>query len=383
MPTLMWAVSPKATSYGVQVSTTPSFTTFIVNVIGVSTTSYKIPFGRLLGNTRYFWRVTAANSFGTSNYSAVANFVTEAQLPLALSPMIRGIFDVPNDNGKQVFVRWTVEKPAALNEIAKFSVWRRDAPAEWTFVTDIPALNDTLYRVVAQTVFDSTKVKGMAWSIFRVTAHSATPARYSMSLPDSGYSLDNLVPAVPGGLNGTTNGVNLIVLNWRSVPDKDLQYYKVYRDVVAGFTVDESKLIKKVADTTFNDNSVVAGNRYYYRIVAVDYSGNESAPSVEFSMKVTSVMEQSALPADYALEQNYPNPFNPATKISFALPSQSFVSLKVFDALGKEAALLVYKELPAGTYVRQWNAAGLPSGVYFYRLQAGSFTETKKLILLR
>jgi hypothetical protein len=96
------------------------------------------------------------------------------------------------------------------------------------------------------------------------------------------------------------------------------------------------------------------------------------------------------LPMQFRLEQNYPNPFNPSTTISFALPSRSFVSLKVFDALGREVAVLVFEELFAGTYSSQWNAEGLSSGVYFYCLsvrtpsgQAGSFTETKKLILLR
>ena len=85
----------------------------------------------------------------------------------------------------------------------------------------------------------------------------------------------------------------------------------------------------------------------------------------------------------YLLGQNYPNPFNPATTISFSVPTQSFVSLKVFDALGREVSILLSEQLSAGTYSRQWDAAGLASGVYFYRLQAGSFSETKKLILLR
>ncbi|MEW6655066.1 MAG: T9SS type A sorting domain-containing protein, partial [Bacteroidota bacterium] len=88
-------------------------------------------------------------------------------------------------------------------------------------------------------------------------------------------------------------------------------------------------------------------------------------------------------PTHFNLEQNYPNPFNPATTISFSLPSKTFVSLKVFDALGREVSILVSEELPAGTYSSQWNASGLPSGVYFYRLQAGSFVDTKKLILLK
>ena len=91
----------------------------------------------------------------------------------------------------------------------------------------------------------------------------------------------------------------------------------------------------------------------------------------------------NAIPITYELEHNYPNPFNPATTISFSLPSRSFVSLKVFDALGREVSILLAKELPAGTYSLQWNAVDLPSGVYFYRLQADDFIETKKMILLR
>ena len=102
------------------------------------------------------------------------------------------------------------------------------------------------------------------------------------------------------------------------------------------------------------------------------------------SEMITSVERLSSdLPTHFSLDQNYPNPFNPATTISFSFPSQSFVSLKVFDALGREVSLVLSEELPAGNYSRQWDATGLPSGVYFYRLQAGSFTATKKLILLR
>ncbi|MGA2623038.1 MAG: YCF48-related protein [Bacteroidota bacterium] len=83
------------------------------------------------------------------------------------------------------------------------------------------------------------------------------------------------------------------------------------------------------------------------------------------------------------LSQNYPNPFNPVTNISFSIPIRSFVSFKVYDLLGREKSTIVSEEMPAGNYTRQWNAAELPSGVYFYRLQAGSFTDTKKLVLLR
>jgi hypothetical protein len=92
--------------------------------------------------------------------------------------------------------------------------------------------------------------------------------------------------------------------------------------------------------------------------------------------------ETSALDR-YTLGQNYPNPFNPSTKISFTIPSRSFVSLTVFNLLGNAVATLVSEVKAAGTYSQEWNAAEYPSGVYFYRLQAGSYTETKQLILLK
>ncbi len=106
--------------------------------------------------------------------------------------------------------------------------------------------------------------------------------------------------------------------------------------------------------------------------------------SLKINTTPTSVDAGSSnLIKDYVLYQNYPNPFNPLTNISFNLPQQSFVSLKVFDLFGREVATLVFQEMSAGNYQRRWNAANMSSGIYFYRLQAGSFTKTKKLILLR
>jgi photosystem II stability/assembly factor-like uncharacterized protein len=102
------------------------------------------------------------------------------------------------------------------------------------------------------------------------------------------------------------------------------------------------------------------------------------------SEMITSVEQaNSRLPERFILFQNYPNPFNPTTTISFSVPSKSFVSLKIFDGLGRELSILFSEELVAGTYSKEWDAGDLSSGVYFYRLQIGSLTETKKLVLLR
>jgi len=77
------------------------------------------------------------------------------------------------------------------------------------------------------------------------------------------------------------------------------------------------------------------------------------------------------------------NPFNPSTTIEFSLPRSGYVRLKVFNILGEEVATLVEEELDVGTYTRRWNAIGVASGIYFYRLQTGDFVDTKKLLLLR
>jgi hypothetical protein len=85
----------------------------------------------------------------------------------------------------------------------------------------------------------------------------------------------------------------------------------------------------------------------------------------------------------YSLSNNYPNPFNPSTTISYSVPELSFVTIIVYDVLGKEITTLVNNEKPVGSYEVEFNATALPSGIYFYQIQAGSFVETKKMVLMK
>jgi hypothetical protein len=108
-----------------------------------------------------------------------------------------------------------------------------------------------------------------------------------------------------------------------------------------------------------------------------------NCPIVEVS-NATAVSENNNTRAsDFNLTQNYPNPFNPTTNIDFRIPQSGYVSLKVYDALGEEVATLVNGVRPAGNYTVNFNAASLASGVYFYRLKAGNFTQNRKMILLK
>ncbi len=134
-----------------------------------------------------------------------------------------------------------------------------------------------------------------------------------------------------------------------------------------------------------SDNSVQISNGsnpptvtfYYGYYVNIAYTLIDAVPITDVSAP------KSNVPSGFSLSQNYPNPFNPTTTIAFNIPSKSFVSLKVFDMLGKEVATLASEEMSTGNYTRQWNAVNVSSGMYFYRLQAGTFTETKKLVLLK
>jgi hypothetical protein len=109
-----------------------------------------------------------------------------------------------------------------------------------------------------------------------------------------------------------------------------------------------------------------------HHLAAYEYSGSLDVPE-----------PPGPLPEGFALSQNYPNPFNPSTNVEFRVKNAGFVELRVYDVLGREVANLVNEKLGPGTYTRTWNAGGMPSGVYFCRLVAGTFIQTRKALLLR
>jgi uncharacterized lipoprotein YddW (UPF0748 family) len=124
---------------------------------------------------------------------------------------------------------------------------------------------------------------------------------------------------------------------------------------------------------------------YFWRVRAKNAVGEADwTPYSRFrTVQVSSVERNGDLPATYNLSQNYPNPFNPTTTIQIAVPSSGRVVLKVFDVLGKEETTLVDAEMPAGSYTVTFDASRLASGTYFYRMQAGEFVATKRMLVLR
>ena len=124
---------------------------------------------------------------------------------------------------------------------------------------------------------------------------------------------------------------------------------------------------------------------YRIFIEVFDEAGNSDIDSmdVQFKNGITSVVGNNEEPVSYSLKQNFPNPFNPETKIEFEIPKKEFVQLIIYDVLGREVAMLVNEELKAGSYNVVWNAEKNGSGVYFYKIKAGDYTDIKRMLLVK
>lgn len=174
-------------------------------------------------------------------------------------------------------------------------------------------------------------------------------------LNNRGFEIQRKVLSLPDGKAGPQSSVSNS--DWR----------------IAGF-VEGSGTTTEVRQYSFTDDKVASGT-YSYRLKQIDFDGTYTY-SNEVDVYVHGVTE-------YSLEQNYPNPFNPNTVIGYQLPVTGVVTLKVFDVLGTEIATLVNEHKPAGKHKVEFNAEGLSSGIYFYSISSGHYSNTRKMLLLR
>ncbi len=204
----------------------------------------------------------------------------------------------------------------------------------------------------------------------------------------------DVAPSVPENFQAAWSG-NHPRLTWSSNSEYDIQSYKIYKMVV-GETGWACVATVSKETTSWVDNSVSPAGKFdpiytiKYKIKAVDLANNSSDYTSEQSVigttnniwKIAANPEKDPI-KDYKLLSNYPNPFNPSTKIQFQIPKASFVNLTVYNSLGQEIKELVKNNLSKGKYVVKFNAENLPSGVYIYKLEAGKFCSTKKMLLTK
>lgn len=326
-------------------------------------------------------------------------------LRIANVPDIVSVVDIANDQGGQVRVKWnrsSLDIPTAP-EVTSYSLFRKSTYGSnatmkripsgtlmdssligYDYVATVPAFQLPQYQMVVPTLEDSTS-SGIHRFDFLVAAQTTVPGSYYVSVPDSGYSVDNLAPLSPGSLTAQLIVGSIVQLGWdKNTVDPDVKDYIIYRSSISHFTPSAGTKIGTATSATFNDSSAVNNQQNYYRVTTEDIHGNQSLSSPEAAVFVTGVSETSkGIPKEFRLEQNYPNPFNPATLINYALPKQSFVRLTVYNALGQEIATLMNGMQDAGNKSVELDGSNLPSGMYFYKITAGTFSDIKKMILLK
>jgi hypothetical protein len=361
--TFAWNASPGATSYQLQVASHISFSNPEVNRSGIINTSVEA--GGLSYNNAYFWRVRASNAGGASDWSSRRQFTTNLAAPLLASPAdsATGLATSPtlswNPSGGATSYRLQVSTSVSFANVIHDG---SGIPGTTAAVSGL--LKKTLYywRVSAS----NTKCASEWSDIWRFTTLVDAPAPPELlSPPDSTIGVSSCV-----------------TLKWRKVVEA--ASYRIQVSTAPSFAMTFRDTSGVKADS-LSLCGVARGTFYYWRVNASNEGGTSAwSPVWSFKTVPTSVSDQSAgVPTDFNLSQNYPNPFNPSTVIRYALPQAVWVKLSIFNPLGKEVATLVSEKQAPGEHEVRWQPVNQASGIYLYRLQAGKFMMTKKMILMQ
>ena len=304
--------------------------------------------------------------------------------PIDYKPTITSIEDVPNDQGGRVYLtfrRCEIDVNSHPYGINNYSIQRQDE-STWVDLGTVNALGQPSYTYEATTLIDSTGNVNQS-STFRVIAVNYNIHLTFFSEEYNGYSVDNVPPGVPNGLNAVWED-SQVYISWNPSIDEDFQYYDIEKDTDASFYNAQTFY---TSDNFFLDQNVDEGSTYYYRVRSIDDAGNQSEFSETVQMSTLS-NENSMMADQFMLHQNYPNPFNPITTLRYDLPEDSFVKVSVYDMSGNQVRTLVNEAKSAGFRSVQWNATnnqGQPvsAGVYIYSIEAENFIDTRKMILLK
>jgi hypothetical protein len=199
-----------------------------------------------------------------------------------------------------------------------------------------------------------------------------------------GLVADTNTPAAPSNLYAVA-GNQQALLVWKKNTEFDIAGYRVFKNTVNNPSTASQIGSTNQPDTNFLATGLINGTPYYFWVRAIDRYCIPRTSGFSNVAYITplNVPNEQEIPKVFALYQNYPNPFNPATDIKYDIPNESFVKLVIYDMLGRELSVLVNEAQKPGSYTAKWNPENMPSGVYAYKLTAGDFQKTMKMILLK
>jgi hypothetical protein len=316
------------------------------------------------------------------------------QNEIMLPATILAVTDRADDQGGYVLVEFLASPNDgnSINTVTMYSVWVRYPTMEegWVSAGTVAAMADPEMHYWVQVPTLDDQYDGMEnihhFMIGTHSVHFPTPMPSGVA---TGFSVDNIAPAALAFTNAGDweydtwpATLDLIELSWASSPANDFSHYEVWTSLENN--IDTATMFYTGTATSGVWTSPIGvleeGDHLYFWAYAVDEHMNDGTPLLGGADYV-SVNER--LPRAYDLAQNYPNPFNPSTTINYALPQAGQVKLSVYNMMGSVVATLVNGPKAAGRYSVQFDASKLASGVYFYKLEAGSFSDLKKMILVK
>jgi hypothetical protein len=361
--TLQWSALAGATAYHVQVATDAGFSTgVILDDAGVTSTSTVV--SGLLQSTTYYWRVSAANAGGEGAFSTARSFSTQFPAPALLSPAASA-----TGQPTAITLLW-----GKVDGAVRYHLQLATDSVFTAFIKNDTTITDTSRQVVA--------LSNSTWYYWRVAAKTN-----AVTGPFSGMRSFRTIGVMPGTVQlvspatGAQFKPDSVRITWRRATNATRYWVDVATD---------SLFLLRQVDSTVTDTTKMVRNlplnaKAWWRVRGGTSEGWGAFSEVRrFSMDgPTGVQTSGEIPGTYALRQNYPNPFNPSTVIGYDLPAAGMVRLEVFNMLGESAGILVDEYRSAGYHEARFNAGGLSSGTYFYRMTVNGTVITRRMLLLR
>jgi len=396
-PELVWLSSANAESYEIQLGIDPTFATTLLAETATDTTLATSL--TLAYETVHFWRVRAVNATGNGDWSSTWSFTTQPDpTPPQVAPG-RITQLLPADAATDVELRpvltWQADETADgyTVEVSESPLFTSILISSTEAGTLFNAGEDLSYGTTYYWRVRASNEAGVGpWSTIRNFTTLSFFSPFALLGPSDGATL-----MIQGDENDE------IVISWEPAPTAATASV-IYTFYILASVEDalEDALHQLTSDGDGSETTLTVtvaalqqlfglsngqNTDVFWTVVAA--TGDEQREASErFALRaeqgvVTDIPVDGTIPASFTLAQNFPNPFNPSTSISYAIPDEQHVYLAVYDMLGRQISVLVNQAQAAGTYSVTWNASELSSGIYLYRMEAGTFMQTRRMMLVK